>query len=250
MILILAVGRSQVRVLRNGKTLGTFNSSDVDRFVVFGQAGNDTIIVNGNLSIPTTLFGEAGNDNLSGGKRDDEIDGGSGNDRVFGFNGSDHLVGGEGNDYLFGGTGNDFLFGQGGNDWIFGDAGNDVVVGGSGKDSLYGGSGRDLLIGGDGSDSLFGEAHDDILVAGSTVHDADLTALAAILAEWTSTNSYATRVANIRNGGGANDAFTLDDTTVIDDGAVDTLWGQSGQDWFLFGSGDKLRDKAENESVN
>jgi len=57
-------------------------------------------------------------------------------------------------------------------------------------------------------------------------------------------------VNNIRNGGGANGAFVLDDTTVIDDGLKDTLWGDGGLDWFLFGTGDKLKDKAANELAN
>jgi hypothetical protein len=71
-----------------------------------------------------------------------------------------------------------------------------------------------------------------------------------ILAEWSSTNSYATRVENIRSGSGANGAFVLDDTTVSDDGLKDPLWGDGGLDWFLFGSGDKLKDKATSELAN
>jgi Ca2+-binding RTX toxin-like protein len=142
------------------------------------------------------------------------------------------------------------MYGQAGNDQIFGEPGNDIGVGGDGNDKLFGGSGRDVLIGGDGFDLLFGEGQDDILVAGSTVHDEDDEALQAILAEWTSTNSYSTRVNNIRFGGGQNGLFTLDDTTVIDDGLKDELFGDESLDWFLFGSGDRLRDKARNELVN
>ena len=54
------------------------------------------------------------------------------------------------------------------------------------------------------SHQLFGEGHDDILVAGSTIHDESQDALSAILAEWTSSNSYATRVNNLRSGGGVS----------------------------------------------
>jgi Ca2+-binding RTX toxin-like protein len=105
-------------------------------------------------------------------------------------------------------------------------------VGGDGNDKLFGGVGRDLLIGGDGHDQLFGEAGDDILVAGSTTFDENQDALAAIMAEWTSSNNYITRVNNICFGGGANGAFTLDDATVIDDGLNDILRGDGGLDWF------------------
>ena len=110
--------------------------------------------------------------------------------------------------------------------------------------------GRDLLIGGNGADQLFGGGGDDILVAGSTAFDEDPDSLQAIMAEWTSGNSYATRVNNLRGGGGANDTVTLDSTTVVDEGAADTLWGQTGQDWFLTGIHSKLRDRARNELVN
>jgi Ca2+-binding RTX toxin-like protein len=133
---------------------------------------------------------------------------------------------------------------------VFGDSGNDIAVGGDGNDKLYGSSGRDVLIGGDGADTLFGETHDDILVAGPTLHDENDDALVAILAEWTSSNSYTTRVNNLRLGGGANGLFVLDGATVFDDGLIDTLRGDGSLDWFLFGPGDKLKDKAGNELVN
>ena len=125
-----------------------------------------------------------------------------------------------------------------------------TIMLGDGNDKVYGSAGRDLLIGGDGNDTLFGEAHDDILVAGTTVHDEDDIALMAILSEWTSSNSYADRVSNIRDGGGSNGPFVLNDTTVFDDGRVDTLWGHGGQDWFLIGVGDRIKDRARNELVN
>jgi Ca2+-binding RTX toxin-like protein len=277
---------SQIRVKRNGQLLGIFSRSAVQHIVAFGLAGNDTMIVNATLSQQATLFGDAGNDLLFAGRGADGLDGGTGNDRLFGGGGNDTLCGGDGNDFvygqagndllggdagndrlfgeagndqlqgsagndfLYGGTGGDLLFGQTGNDQLFGESGNDIAVGGDGNDRLFGGTGRDLAIGGDGVDTLFGEAHDDILVAGPTIYDEDVTALQAILAEWTSSNSYTTRVNNIRFGGGANGPFTLDEATVIDDGLIDTLWGNGGLDWFLFGSGDKVKDKTAGELVN
>jgi hypothetical protein len=51
-------------------------------------------------------------------------------------------------------------------------------------------------------------------------------------------------------GGGANGAFTLDSATVIDDGVADTLIGDGGLDWFLTGTGDKIKDRSRNEQVN
>lgn len=63
------------------------------------------------------LFGEDGNDNLTGGPGFDRIDGGAGND---------HLIGGSGNDQVTGGPGDDSFTGDfGGTDTLLGEAGND-----------------------------------------------------------------------------------------------------------------------------
>ena len=83
--------------------------------------------------------------------------------------------GGEGNDRIKGGRGNNLLFGD------------------DGDDLLVGGQGRDLLIGGLGADRIVGNSDDDILIAGTTDFDASDAALRAIMAEWTSGRSYATR---------------------------------------------------------
>jgi RTX calcium-binding nonapeptide repeat (4 copies) len=160
------------------------------------------------------------------------------------------LFGDAGGDVLRGGAGNDRLFGGLGNDQLFGDGGNDILLGQGGIDSLSGGAGRDLLVGGIGGDTLNGESGDDILVAGSTAHDSNEAALAAILAEWASARTYGARVGNIRSGAGLAAGFALNGGTVTNDAQVDTLYGQLDRDWFLIGAGDKLKDKAAGELVN
>jgi hypothetical protein len=42
----------------------------------------------------------------------------------------------------------------------------------------------------------------------------------------------------------------LDDTTVFDDGAIDTLVGDGGMDCFWIGIHDKVKDRAPGELVN
>ena len=102
---------------------------------------------------------------------------------------------------------------------------------------LTGGAGRDVLIGGAGADKIVGDASDDILIAGRTLFDLDETALALIQAEWASTRSYASRVANLKGTGTGTRANGLvvlitdgPNTTVFDDGVKDTLTGEGEQD--------------------
>lgn len=83
-----------------------------DRVIVYGQAGHDRITLDTRLSMPAELYGEAGNDTLTGGS------------------GSDILIGGDGND------------------WLYGQEGRDVLIGGDGVDRLRGAGEQDLLIAG------------------------------------------------------------------------------------------------------
>jgi len=152
-----------------------------------------------------------------------------------------------------------WLFGGAGDDKLRGGSGVNVLVGGAGDDVLSGGSSRDLLIGGAGADKITGEAADDILVAGFTLFDLNEQALGSILAEWTSSRSYSSRIRNLKGDASnpdfasrSNGAIYLSVTgnaegrtpTVFDDGDQDTLTGSEGSDWFLLnldGDGDKKK---------
>jgi len=125
---------------------------------------------------------------------------------------------------------------QGGN-------GDDVLIGGSKNDSLLGGAGRDLLIGGLGADTLSGDTGDDILIGGTSSFSSDVTALNAIMAEWTSAKSSAMRVANLFNGGGANGTTKLNSTNLQNDSsAADRLTGSTEIDWFFQSNPDSIVD--------
>ncbi|MCX7417976.1 MAG: cadherin domain-containing protein [Planctomycetia bacterium] len=203
------------------------------------SATTTTLATHTNRSVKSVLLaqnanwenvtGGAGNDIITGNTTDNRLDGGLGNDSIKGLDGNDTLTGGLGNDTLDGGTGNDVLDGEG-------DA-----------DSLVGGIGRDLLIGGAAADTLAGGADEDILIGGTTSLSGNTAALTAIMAEWTSANSYATRIANLLNGGGANGTTKLNTTTVQNDAnAADTLNGSatapnnSDLDWFFQSANDVL----------
>ena len=143
--------------------------------------------------------------------------------------------------------------------WLYGDAGNDVLnagsggsllIGGNGNDLLLGGAGRDIMIGGEGADTLIANGNDDILVAGLTSFDSRSTAgheefWCDVWSEWTSANSFAARVQNLRDGTGGNahnnGSFLL--PNVVDDlmaGSIDTLIGGAGSDWLLFEAGEDI----------
>jgi CSLREA domain-containing protein len=107
-ILVLpASARGTLQVIVNGALKGPFAAAG--RIVVFGQDGNDIIVVSSLVSNPAWLFGGAGNDQLICG---------SGNSVMLGGSGDDLLFGGIGRDLLIGGTGADRIFGNGGDDLL------------------------------------------------------------------------------------------------------------------------------------
>jgi Ca2+-binding RTX toxin-like protein len=140
------------------------------------------------------------------------------------------ILGGTGHDVLKGDGANDVLLGGDGNDDLFGNGGNDVLVGGDGNDMLHGGSGRDLLIGSDDEDYLNAGTDEDILIGGYTSHDNNLAALDAVMAVWTSSANFNSRVGTLTGSGGLLQAGV----TVFDDDDDDTLIGAAGRD-LIFG---------------
>ena len=135
-----------------------------------------------------------------------------------------------------------WLYGGDGDDKLTGGSGNDVLIGGAGKDTLIDSFGRNLLIGGDGADTLTGS--NNILISGTTSFDANPVALNAIMAEWSSSHTYATRINNLINGSGSPDRlngnyFLQLGVTVFNDLYTDTL-NYSGQDWLFYDGQDHL----------
>jgi len=141
--------------------------------------------------------------------------------------------------------------GQGGNT-ITGDAKGGILIGGAGVDTITGGSGRSILIGDKGADKVTGGSSDDIVIGGYTSYDGSSTAndqaLDAILTEWQSSDSYLTRIAKITAG--VSGAKFVWGTTVLDDGAANTLTGGGGMNWFFKGAHDKITDLQPGEQIN
>jgi hypothetical protein len=73
-----------------------------------------------------------------------------------------------------------------------------------------------------------------LLIAARTAHDTNLTALDAVLSEWTRTEqTYSQRIDHLLNGGGRNGPVVLKTATVQDDSGGDRLSGSAARDWFF-----------------
>ncbi len=240
-----------------------------------GNAGNDT------------LTGQAGNDTLAGGTGDDGYV-----FAANAAQGTDALVEqpGEGVDLLDFGTTTvgvtvdlgttavqavnanlslglsagdvfELLIGTAAADSLTGNSLDNVIFGGAGNDTLWGGAGRDILFGGTGADTLDGGDDEDIVAPGLTTYYSETTkvltrpAIQAIRDEWSRLDlPYATRISNLRNGGGLNGTSNLNSTTIQTDGSslFDTLIGGLALDWFWQFTGDVVSDLNEGgaETVN
>jgi predicted outer membrane repeat protein len=131
-----------------------------------------------------------------------------------------------------------------------GDTGNNILIGGYGPELLTDqGAGRNLMIGGFGADTLTGSGN-DILISGTTSYDSNLTALDAILAEWSSSDSYATRIGKIESGivVGWN-RYALNSSTVHDELGTDLIQDGTGAtgDWFIVNPRDTVASQAGEE---
>ncbi len=145
----------------------------------------------------------------------------------------------------FGGvSGITIVIGSAQDDALTGDGGDNILIGGAGNDVLNGIGGRDMLFGGSGTDVLHGGAGDDLLFGGkiSSYNEAtkaiSLPTLKTIRTKWTGAAPYADRVSSLLGA-------ELKSSTLIDDAlAIDQLFGDSENDWFLTRLGDVVADAA------
>lgn len=232
----------------------------VEQAALLGGAGNNTFTMTG-WSNAASLDGGAGNDRIILTADINMTLGASSLTRPIG--GTITLAGIEGA-ILTGGAGNSLLnasnfagavtlSGGAGDDTLTGGAGSAVLIGGAGNDILTGGASRDILIGGLGSDVLTGGGDDDILIGGITTFDQNLATLDAILAEWTSADTYLNRIAYLtgtKTGGLNGTTLLIKGTTVLDDSrANDSLTGGLDTDWFFAFARDKAIDSDKSELV-
>ncbi|CAN5267586.1 hypothetical protein BH10PSE7_BH10PSE7_36630 [soil metagenome] len=238
-----------------------------------GGPGNDTLLAT--YREEATLFGGAGDDQLTGNIDRDILDGGLGDDIVFGGAGRDSLGGGEGDDRLEGGEGSDTLSGGAGNDTLLsegsdakemldGGSGNDFLASGFRNDNISGGTGNDTIDaswggidtidGGAGIDSLrihFGSGGVDLDIRdGGGGRDAGRGRIIAgieqitVVGGWGYDHIIGGALSDDINGGGGRDQISGgggDDTLRIDLNQSAIVYGGSGSD-ALFISYDKPKN--------
>lgn len=179
---------------------------------VYGGQGDDTISLEV-VSARGTLYGEEG---------DDTITGNTGSDKIYGGNGADILNGGAGTDFLYGDAGDDTIYGGLGTDTMYGGQGNDILLGQDNNDTLYGGEGDDVLDGGLANDKLFGGQGDDTLEGGEGID-----------------TLYGDEGNDIINGGAGNDKLYggIGRDVLRGDAGSDYMYGEDDDDW-LYGLDD------------
>ncbi|WP_278247628.1 beta strand repeat-containing protein, partial [Teichococcus deserti] len=99
------------------------------RLMVDLGSGSVQVVTSGGSGYSPHSYTVAGFEEVQGTKNGDVITGGSSTSDL-------KLYGNDGNDTLTGGLGNDTLDGGAGNDWLIGGLGNDIISGGIGNDTL------------------------------------------------------------------------------------------------------------------
>jgi hypothetical protein len=166
--------------------------------------------------------------------------------QIFGEGGNDTLTGASGRDTLSGGDGNDTLNGGSGGDTLNGDGGNDTLNGGGSGDRLRGGDGNDLLRGGSAGDAMSGGRGDDTFAEDAVTNGAD-----AVFGDaGFDTADYSARTANlhidlnaVRDDGQAGERDDVRVDRVIAGSGKDVLLGDDhGADDLNGGPGDDIID--------
>ena len=234
------------QILGNGGAIaingGTPTVANTALIQIFGGAGADVITFNeASGALPRGyLFGDAGDDVLTGGSGNDLLSGGDDDDTLLGKGGMDLLLGGAGNDTLTGGDANDQVYGEDGDDRLIWNPGDDsdIFEGGAGTDTaqINGGNGTEQFVVSTSGDRIFADRVNpapfqldtgtcEILVINANGGDDSISV----------SGSLAGLIRIVMDGGTGLDTLVGgdgDDVLIGGDGA-DSLDGAAGNDTFV-----------------
>ncbi len=215
---LVGPGNNRIQVTLNGNVVWSDLRTRVLSLTIRGSADRDLVSVLSNIGRPLTIYGNGGNDVISGGAGPELIYGGFGNDVINGGDGQDELYGEAGIDTLSGGGGNDLIIGGGGADTMNGGLGNDRMIGGHKINSLNDANvdnSADTILGNEGNDTIFGD---------------DGSFIPLILRQNVGGNDV------IRGGTGSDWIFAgFGNDNVHGQGDADTIFGGFGNDTILGG---------------
>jgi Ca2+-binding RTX toxin-like protein len=230
--------------IKSAGTTSFVAGGDLEQILLWAGTNNLTIdLLAGNVDTLVTIFGSTGADtvNLS-------VDHASNDSVIYGQGGDDTLSGGIGDDTLEGGDDADTLTGNGGHDILLGGTGIDTLNGGDGADTLDGGDGADTLNGGADNDFYDNVQVNDTIVEVSTGGTAD-TIRSSTLSNYVIPNHV--EVLDYTGSAAVNFTGNASNNTMNGAGLGDTISGGIGND-VIDGKGgnDTLNGNDNNDTLN
>ncbi|OSP54243.1 DUF4347 domain-containing protein [Pseudoruegeria sp. SK021] len=253
----LLIGSFGANLMDGGENADEFIVSGSDIVTDTGTVGYDKAQFNDASGVNLNMTGWSGVERVNGYTGNDVVDGSSQTSDLllFGDGGNDKLTGGLGNDVLIGGEGNDTLIGGAGNDTLLGNSGNDLFFGGAGDDVfLIGESGDEVRNAGAGQDKAVITVTTGLTISigswlgleringlhGADVIDATGMATAITIAGGTGNDTLTGGASgDIFYGGTGNDVMFggAGNDALIGSTGNDFLEGQAGDDFYLGGAG-------------
>jgi uncharacterized protein len=169
--------------------------------------------------------------------------------QIYGNDGNDTLTGNALQDLILGGLGNDVLDGAGGNDVIVAGDGDDRIIGGTGTNELYGGSGNDIYVVTNVADSI-------IEIAGDGIDAVETVAAVYALPGEVENLSFTSGSAHVGLGNGLDNIITGntgfdviaggagDDRIIGGSGSANELVGGTGDDTYVVAANDTIVELA------
>lgn len=234
---------SNLTVTINGVSQTILYSPNVDVILIDGGLGNDSITIGSSVQADVIIYGGAGNDTIQYS--------GTGSATIYGDEGDDVITGGGQADLIYGGPGADTIYGLAGDDIIDGGAGNDTLLdGGAGNDTFIftEGFGIDNLSDSSGTDTVDFSATGSPITFDVTAQRLDNTKNESAIMNFIpeivigSTDSDAVFARDQENTWSITGANQGNYDSLFDFRSFERLIGRSARDEFVFSDGGYVSD--------